>query len=72
MATFGDRIKKLRQQYNLTQTDIAHLISVSQRQIQRYESNSQNIPISKLVILADFFDISVDYLIGRSDKPERK
>lgn len=70
MKTFGSRIKQLRKQHNLKQTDIAHLISVSQRQIQRYESNISDMPISKAIILANYFKVSLDYLVGRSDKPD--
>ncbi|AKP48568.1 helix-turn-helix domain-containing protein [Bacillus smithii] len=72
MASLGERIKELRVSKDLTQSDIAELLNITTRQEQRYESDKSDMPISKAVTLADFFDVSLDYLVGRSDDPTRK
>ncbi|EHL78068.1 helix-turn-helix domain-containing protein [Bacillus smithii] len=72
MASLGERIKELRVSKDLTQSDIAELLNITTRQEQRYESDKSDMPISKVIILADFFDVSIDYLTGRSDDPTRK
>ncbi len=72
MASLGERIKELRVSKELTQSDIAKLLNITTRQEQRYESDKSDMPISKAVTLADFFDVSLDYLVGRSDDPTRK
>ncbi|PKR83062.1 helix-turn-helix domain-containing protein [Heyndrickxia camelliae] len=68
MSSLGKRIKTLRTQHNLKQSDIADLISVTLRQVQRYEKDESDMPLSKLLILADYFNVTLDYLVGRSDQ----
>lgn len=68
MNTLGSRLKELRQEKKLKQSDLSELISVTLRQIQRYEKNETDIPLSKAIILADFFNVSLDYLTGRSNQ----
>ncbi|KYD11407.1 hypothetical protein B4102_2135 [Heyndrickxia sporothermodurans] len=68
MATLGTRIKELRELHNLKQSDVAGLIKVTVRQLQRYEKDESDMPLSKLMILADYFKVSLDYLVGRSQK----
>ncbi len=61
------RLKELREERNLTQNDVAVAIQTSQRNIGRWENHS-NEPSSSFVIkLADFFQVSTDYLLGRTD-----
>ncbi|KGX85196.1 helix-turn-helix domain-containing protein [Pontibacillus litoralis] len=67
MKTLGARLKELRKEQNLYQTDLAKLLNVTVRQIQRYEKNDNEIPLSSAMFLADYFDVSLDYLTGRSD-----
>lgn len=69
--TLGSRIIELRTVHNLKQTDIANLISISLRQEQRYEKDDSDMPSSKLIILADYFNVSIDYLVGRTNDPNR-
>ena len=69
-----ERIRNLREDKDLTQTDIAKILNISQRTYSRYENDERAIPIEILSLLADFHDTSVDYLINRTDiyKPYSK
>lgn len=68
MKTLGIRLKELRLEKGLRQTDIATLLSVSLRQVQRYENDESDMSISTAVTLSEYFGVSIDYLTGRSDK----
>lgn len=65
-----DRIKEIREDNDYKQIDIAKILKVTQAQYCRYEIGANSIPVEKLVILANFYNTSVDYLIGLTD--ERK
>lgn len=65
-----ERIKALREDNDLTQEYIGKILSVSQRTYSRYENDERAIPIEVLCKLADFYDTSVDYLIGRTNCKE--
>lgn len=62
------RIRNLREDMDLTQTDLAKVLFISQRTYSYYESGGHDIPTEMLVRLADFFDVSIDYLLERTDK----
>ena len=64
------RIRDLREDMDLTQTDIAKELFISQRTYSYYESGGHDIPTEILVRIADFFDVSVDYLLNRTNKKE--
>lgn len=70
MSIFSDRIKLLKTQKHLLQKDIANKIGVSLRAYQYYETDQREPTMSVLIALADYFDVSLDYLCGRSDNPE--
>ena len=72
MPTFGERLKQLRKERNITQKDLADYLGIATNAYQRYEYDQRDMNIQSLTALADYFDVSVDYLIGRSDKPERQ
>lgn len=61
------RIRNLREDRDLTQTDLANYLNVTQRTYSRYENNERSIPIETLSKLADYHNTSLDYLIGRTD-----
>lgn len=71
MNKFSERLKSLRKAKNLKQTEVAVLLNVTVRHYQDIEYGKIDIPTSKLVFLADYFDVSIDYLVGRSDNPKR-
>ncbi len=62
------RVKELRKERHLKQTDMAELLGCTSRHYQKMEYGEVNVPGLTLIKLADFFDVSVDYLVGRSEK----
>ena len=71
MENFSQRILHLKTARNLLQKDIAAEIGVSLRAYQYYEKGQKEPTLSVLCALADYFDVSLDYLVGRSDDPTR-
>lgn len=65
-----NRIKDLREDSDLTQTQLASYLHLSQRGYSHYESGSRKIPLDFLIALADFYNVSIDYLLGRTDIKE--
>ncbi|MBQ9967286.1 MAG: helix-turn-helix transcriptional regulator [Oscillospiraceae bacterium] len=65
------RIRDLREDKDLKQQDLAKLLNVSQTTYSRYESGALDIPTSALIKLSAFYDVSVDYLLGLSDKKQK-
>lgn len=63
-----DRIKDLREDSDLRQEDIAQLLGISQTVYSRYERGYQTIPLAHLLRLADFYQTSTDYLLGRTNE----
>lgn len=61
------RIRKLREDKDLTQEYIAQLLHVNQRTYSRYETGEHAIPLEQLCRIADFHNVSVDYLLDRTD-----
>ena len=70
--TFPENLLKLRTERGLTQADVAKAIDIRTLTYQRYEYGEREPRLSKLIALADFFDVSLDYLIGRSETRERQ
>lgn len=64
------RLKSLRESELLSQTDVANAIFVAQRTYSYYETEGHDIPTKTLIRLADFYDVSVDYILGRTDNPK--
>ncbi|MGN0660485.1 MAG: helix-turn-helix domain-containing protein [Oscillospiraceae bacterium] len=64
------RIKELRKARNITQLKMAMDLNTNQNTISRYENGEREPGIIELIKIADYFDVSVDYLLGRTDKPE--
>ena len=67
MFEFKTRLKELRKAKKMSQKHISSSIGVSNTQYQRYEYGEQEPTLKILVSLADFFDVSLDYLVGRTD-----
>ena len=68
MQSFGQRLKELRKERNLTQKAMAEFVEKTERHYQDMEAGRINVPALTLVKLADFFGVSLDYLVGRSDR----
>lgn len=71
MPTFGERLKQLRIKTNITQKQMAQKLKITERAYQRYEGDTSTPHYHTLITLADYFDVSLDYLVGRSDNSER-
>lgn len=71
MNTFASRLRELRKERGLTQKQLAEQTGASERGIQNYELGVRSPAFDVLISLADFFDVSLDYLCGRSDWRER-
>lgn len=65
------RLKELRIAQNITLRAMAEILGMGQRNYQKYETGEIDPPLSKAIVLADFFNVSLDYLVGRSDDPAR-
>lgn len=71
MATFTERLESLKSAHNILQKDIAESANLGLRSYQRYEKGEREPTMSTLIALADYFNVSLDYLVGRSDDPAR-
>lgn len=63
------RLKELRKENNITQLKLAMDLSISQNTISRYETGERQADYKTLIAIADYFDVSLDYLLERTDNP---
>lgn len=64
---YNERIREIREDNSLTQQKIADLLNIGQRTYADYESGKTRIPIDSLLILAKFYNVSMDYISGASN-----
>ena len=64
------RIRDLREDRDLKQSDIATLLKCTQSCYSLYENGQRDIPTDVLIKLANYYNVSIDYLLGRTDNPE--
>jgi len=64
---YTDRIRALREDKDLTQTDVANLLNIGQKTYSDYELGKTRIPLESMLILAKYYNVSMDYLSGASD-----
>lgn len=67
---FYRRIRDLREDNDKTQTEIASYLGMKQPQYYRYENGLRDIPSDILIKLADYYKVSVDYILGRTNNPK--
>ncbi|MCC5467662.1 helix-turn-helix domain-containing protein [Pelosinus baikalensis] len=65
----GERLKQLREQKKLTQQELADALNISRGTYAHYEINRREPDDSTKLKIADFFDVTTDYLLGRTDEP---
>ena len=65
---FYQRLKDLREDKDLNQTQIANILKTTQTQYSRWERGAQEIPFHHAITLADFYGCSLDYIAGRTNK----
>lgn len=61
------RLKNLREDHDLSQSDIAKYLNISQRTYSYYETGGRDIPIQILIKLADYYNTSIDYLVNQTN-----
>lgn len=66
---FGDRLKSLRMMNNLSQTDFGKILNKSANNISQYETGKREPDLETLKIISDYFKVSLDYLLGKTDDP---
>lgn len=66
------RLRELRKKRNITQLKLALDLNMSQNTISRYETGEREAGYAELIRIADYFDVSIDYLLERTDDPRRR
>jgi transcriptional regulator with XRE-family HTH domain len=64
-VTFGERLKKLREEKSMRQEDLANLINVHRATIGKYETNERSPDKDTIILLSDLFNVTTDFLLGR-------
>lgn len=67
---FAERVKMLRKQKNIKQSELGKIVGLSSNAISDIERGYRLTTIEKLVAIADYFDVSIDYLVGRTNNPK--
>lgn len=65
------RLKELRKARHLSQLKLAMDLNMNQNSVSRYESGTREADYKTLIAIADYFDVSIDYLLGRTENPKR-
>ena len=68
MIKFAERLQELRRERHVTQKNMAEFLGIQMRSYQSYDGGDRRPDYEKLVALADYFDVTTDYLLGRSDR----
>ena len=66
------RLKQLRKERKISQLKLALDLNMNQNSISRYENGQREADYATLILFADYFDVSIDYLLGRTNNPEFK
>ena len=72
MNVCGERLRALRESMNYSQMKFAQIFNLGQSSVVRYEKGEASPPLELLVRIADYFDVSLDYIFGRTDNPQGK
>lgn len=70
--SFYQRLKDLKEDADLTQKQVSEIIGVSVNHYGKYERGETDLPFEKAILLADFYDVSLDYLAGRTNNKQGK
>ncbi len=66
-----NRLKDVREDHDLTQHDIAEILKTTTQQVSKWETGLQKMGIDKYILLANYYNISIDYLVGLIDTPRK-
>ncbi len=67
--TYAQRIRSLREDNDLTQTNVAEILGTNQKVYSRYETEENEMPIRHLLTLCKYYNVSADYILGFTDTP---
>ena len=70
MQILAKRLKELREGRRIYQRELAEILGMSFRGYQNYETGQSEPKLATLIVLADYYQVSIDYLVGRSDAPD--
>lgn len=65
---YPQKLKELRKEHNLNQTEVAEVLNIKQTVYSRYERNENEMPIKHLIQLAQFYKVTTDYILGLTDE----
>lgn len=66
------RLRDLRENHDLTQQQVANMLRTTQQQYGKYENGVQEIPVHHLITLADYYKVTIDYIVGLTNHKLRK
>lgn len=66
-----ERLRNLREDKDMTQSQIGEYLHISQRAYAHYEAGTRDIPVEILIKLADFYNVNLDYLVNRTNRKEK-
>lgn len=72
MVPFAERLQKARQQKKLMQKEVAKYLNTTERSYQHYEGGTRRPNYEILVAIADYLDVTTDYLLGRTEEPNQR
>lgn len=72
MHDFPIKLKLLRAKKGITQKQLAEVLNIQPNSVQRLEYGTARPSLDTVIAIADYFDVSLDYLVGRSDEPRRR
>lgn len=67
---YCQRLKGLREDRDIKQIEIANILQTSQSYYAQYENGKRPIPFDRIIKLAEFYNVSIDYIAGRTDRKE--
>ena len=70
MQILAKRLKELREERRIYQRELAEILGMSFRGYQNYETGQSEPKLATLIVLADYYQVSIDYLEGRTDAPD--
>ncbi len=71
MQKYYSRLKDLREDHDMTQAQVAEVIGTSQQHYGKYESGKIIIPFDRVITLAEFYNVSIDYIAGYTNEPRQ-
>lgn len=71
MSIFGERVRGLREDKDMNQTQLAIVLNTTQKKISRIETGENEPNLQDIRLLCNYFNVSADYLLGLTDNPER-